>query len=98
MLDSTRDILFLVLSICVLLLSGFLTWVLYYLGNILKQSNEIITEFRIKMDELSETLDDVKEKVIASASSITFVAKEVGSIMNFIQGFKQAKKTKKPKK
>jgi len=79
-----------------LFLSGFIVWVLYYLGNILKQSNEMITEFRVKMEELAETIDDLKERVITSASSIAFMAKEVGQIMSFIKGMKgTTRKTKK---
>ena len=98
MLDTTQDILFLVLSICILLLSGFLTWVLFYLGSILRQSNEMITEFRQKMEELAETIDDLKERVIASASSITFIAKEIGQIMNFVKGVKKSRSSNGSKK
>jgi len=95
MLDSMQEILYLVLAICILLLSGFLTWIMFYLGSIFKQTNEMVTEFRAKIEELAETLDDLKERVVASASSLAFVAKEVGQIMSFIKGMKDSKKSRK---
>ena len=95
MFGTTQDILFIVLGFCVLVLTGFLAWVLYYLANILRQTNEMIAEFRVKMEELSESLDNLKEKVMASAASISFVAKEVGNIMTFIKGMKGSKTKKK---
>lgn len=90
-----QEILYLVLAVCILLLSGFFTWVLFYLGSILKQTNEMVAEFRQKMEELGETLEDLKERVVASASSLTFVAKEVGQIMSFIKGMRDSKKSRK---
>ena len=92
-----QEILYLVLAICILLLSGFLTWVFFYLGSILKQSNEMVTEFREKIEELSETLEDLKERVVASASSITFIAKEIGQVMNFVRGVKESRSKSKKK-
>ncbi len=95
MVEVSQTTLFFTVSFCVLLFTVFLIWIMYYLGQIMKQSNEILTELRQKMAELEETIISIKEKVSDSASSIAFVAKEVKSIVNFVQDRKQGRSRKK---
>lgn len=85
MLIASQSTLFFTVSVCVLVFTGFLVWIMYYLAQIMKQSNEIIIDVRKKMAELEETVNNIKDKVNASASSITFIASEIKNILEFVQ-------------
>jgi hypothetical protein len=63
MLETRKDVLYIVLSFCLLWLTAFLCWALYYLTRLLKQSNELVTETREKLDAFFAYLDEVKERL-----------------------------------
>lgn len=91
MFETTIDIMYGIISVCIIVFTGFLAWVMYYVVQILKQGNEVITEIRIKIAEFEEALTSIKEKVISSASSISFVASEIGTIMELVKGRSKSK-------
>ena len=92
MLEQSHNILYLTVSICAFVFTVFLVWIMYYLIQIMKQSNEIITEDKEKLDELEVAIQSIKERVSSSATSIAFVAKEIKSIVEFVQEKKGTKK------
>lgn len=53
MFETSQDIFYLVLAFCVLWLTVFLCWALYYLVRILKQSNEMLSGFREKLAKVT---------------------------------------------
>ena len=89
MLDQAHNILYLTVALCALVFTGFLVWIMYYLAQIMKQSNEIIIDVRAKLEELEEAIDNIKEKVTSSANSIASVASEVKHIVDFVQSRKK---------
>lgn len=74
-----------VLSIAILIFTGFLAWMMYYVVQILKQGNEVITEIREKITEFEEALTSIKEKVVSSATSISFIASQIGSVVDVVK-------------
>lgn len=95
MVEVSQSTLFFSVSLCVLIFTGFLVWIMYYLAQIMKQSNEMITEIREKMAELEEAIMAIKDKVSSSANSIAFVASEMKNIVQFIQDRKAPKRTRR---
>ena len=95
MFETSQDVLYLTVSICVALFTGFLVWIMYYIAQISRQSNEMIEDFRIKMEELDQSIKDIKEKVGTSIESITTVGEQVGSIMEIVTKLTGNKSTKK---
>jgi uncharacterized protein YoxC len=63
MLETSKDILFLVIAFCVLWLTVFLCWMLYYIMRILKNANQIVEEFRTRLQILTEAIDYLRGKV-----------------------------------
>lgn len=57
MIDTSKDILFLVLSICVAFFTIFLCLLLYYTIKILKRVNKAVEEVKNKFDRLHSTLE-----------------------------------------
>lgn len=63
MLDTSKDILYLVIAFCVLWVTVFLCWMFYYVTRILKNTNQIVEEFRSRLQILTEAINYVRGKV-----------------------------------
>lgn len=63
MIESSKDILYLVIAFCVLWVTVFLCWMLYYVMKILKNASQIIEEFRSRLQVLTEAIDYLRGKV-----------------------------------
>lgn len=74
MFDSSRDVLFIVLSLCTVAVSVFLVWVLYQLGQILHNANRVATSLRLKLELIDKILNLVKEKLEKGASHLGLIA------------------------
>lgn len=98
MFDTSTDVLYLVIAGCVIVFTFFLVWGMYYVVQILRQGNEVITEIREKIAMFEEMLTNIKSKVALSASSIAFVAKEIGSLVDYVKDKKEKPKRKRKKK
>lgn len=63
MFSSSKDILYLVLAFCILWVSAFLCWLLYYGVRIMKDTSKIVEEFRIRLQNLSELIKTISDKI-----------------------------------
>ena len=72
-MKNSRDILYLVISFCVLWVTFFLCWMFYYLMRLLRNANEIIEEFRVRLQALTEAINYIRGKVEHMSGLITFV-------------------------
>jgi len=62
-LESSKDILYLVIAFCILWVTVFLCWMFYYTARILRNASQIIEEFRLKLQNLTEAINHVRNKV-----------------------------------
>jgi len=92
MLETSQDLLYVIVALCTFVFTIFLVWIMYYLAQIMKQSNEIISDVREELAELSKTIANIKEKVNSSATSIAFVANQIKDIAGFLHEKKGKKK------
>lgn len=67
MLDSTKDIFYLVLAFCVLWFTVFLCWGLYYFAKILRQTNETISTLRNSFSKATSLFSFAKNKVVSES-------------------------------
>lgn len=63
MVETSKDILYIVISFCIIWATVFLCWMFYYAGKILKNTNQIIEEFRVRLQSLAEAISYIKEKI-----------------------------------
>ncbi len=75
MFDTSKDILYLVISFCILWLTVFLCWALYHFGKVLKNANEVVEEFRARMDALTHAIDFVRHRVEQISDLLTLASK-----------------------
>ncbi len=84
MIETSKDVLYIVLSFCLLWLTAFLCWALFYLTKLLKQSNEVVTEFREKMEELFDAFDRLREKVESGIKAVGLVSDGLKSVIKYL--------------
>jgi len=74
MFTTSLDILYLVISFCVLLVTFFLCYTFYHFSRLLRNVNEIIEEFRLRLETLLETVNYIRGKVENLSSIMTLFA------------------------
>lgn len=95
MFQTSIDLMYGALTLSILLFTGFLLWMMYYAIQILKQGNEVIHDIRTKIAEFEEALANIREKVVSSASSISFIASEMGTVLDLVRSRTRKKSTTK---
>ena len=87
MFSTSQDILYLTVAACIALFTVFLVWIMYYIAQISRQSNEMITDFRTKMEELDASVRVIKDKVEDSVDSLTAVSGQITTILDLVRKF-----------
>lgn len=82
MFDTSKDILYLVISFCILWLTVFLCWSLYHFGKVLKNANEVVEEFRARMDALTHAIDFVRHRIEQISDLMTLATKGVSGYVS----------------
>ena len=77
-LNTSKDILFLVISFCIVWVTVFLCWMFYYVTKILKNTNQIVEEFRMRFQALADTINQIRAKVEDMSSLLTLATDGVG--------------------
>jgi len=95
MLTSSKDLLFIVIAFCILWLTIFFSFLLYYFIVILKRGKEVTDSIKEKIEKAAEVIDIFKKKIEPTATCISTIIEGIKQITNFIQ--KKEKKAKKKK-
>lgn len=80
MFTSSKDILYLVISFCVLWVTFFLCWMFYYLMRLLRNANEITEEFRVRLQTLLDTVNNIRSKVESLSNIMTLFSQGAGGL------------------
>lgn len=81
MVITPQDVLYLVISFCVIWITVFLCWTFYYLMRILRTTNQIIDEFRTRLQALTETINYVRGKVDHMSGLMTLATGGVSELV-----------------
>ncbi|MFA5076162.1 MAG: hypothetical protein WC480_01960 [Patescibacteria group bacterium] len=99
MLETSKDLLYVVLSFCILWLTIFICWVIYYFAMLLKQAYDVTRSARAKLEKVEAIIDLAKEKLEKSSSHLGVLAEGVGQLVKYLINKKMAgnadKKSKK---
>ena len=96
-LESSKDILYLVLAFSILWFTAFVCWALYYLISILRDSAKLIEDVREKLDSIDSAIQGVREKLSKGAGSLSTMATGAKLLMEIV-GHQKEKVVKKAKK
>lgn len=95
MFATSQDILYVTVSACIGLFTVFLVWIMYYIAQISRQSNEMISDFRLKMEELDATMTELKGKVSDTVDVLSSVSDQVTTVLDVVRSFAGHKTKKK---
>ncbi|HBF66958.1 MAG TPA: hypothetical protein DDW36_00870 [Candidatus Magasanikbacteria bacterium] len=74
MLETSKDLFYIVLSFCVLWFTIFLSWWLFYLAQLTRNINSTVEEVRKKLSLLFDAVDFIREKLGLVAQAASFVS------------------------
>lgn len=94
LIESSKDLLFVVLAFCVLWLTVFLSWLLYYVIAIVRDTEALIRQVRGAVEKVDELAHAVHDKFERSAASLTLIAQAVKELI--VWGIQERSKKKEP--
>lgn len=80
MLQSSKDLFYIVLAFSALWVTIFLCWMIYSVAMILRNANDVIHEMRERLRGISESLDFMRDKVDLLAGSVDFLTDAVDEL------------------
>ncbi len=85
MFETSKDVLYIVLSFCIIWVTVFLCWMFYYVTRILRNTSEIVEEFRVRLQVLLEAVNYIRSKVEVISSLMTAATEgATGLVKNFV--------------
>lgn len=97
-LESSKDLLYVVIAFCVLWLTIFIAWVIYYLAMIMRQVYQVIKEMRERINKVDEIIKALKEKIEHSASYLVLISEGVKKLVEVVKDKTSGKKKTVDKK
>lgn len=101
MLETSKDLLNIVLAICIAVFTFFLCWGLYYMVMMMKKGNQALKEvsdliagIKQKIEKVEKLIDIIEEKVTHSASYLPLVFKGITELLEFFKKKKDKTKQK----
>jgi len=98
MIGSTKDILYIVISFCILWFTIFVCWAIYYVAMILRESKKIIADVRKKIELIESLIIALKEKLEHTSSHMKLLVETIANVADFIKEKHEEKKSEKKKK
>ena len=92
MLETSQDLLFIILAFCALLLTVLMSFALFYVVMILRNANKMITEFRKKLERMDEIIDFLKDKLGEGFATFAVLAK---GVLKIVEIFRETKRKRK---
>ncbi|HPV70825.1 MAG TPA: hypothetical protein PKY08_02940 [Candidatus Magasanikbacteria bacterium] len=83
MLENSKDLLYIVLSFCILWLTVFLCWFIYYLVSILRGANNMVEEMRERFRGIEEAIRTMRDKMEHATNSFSFVSEGIVKLIQY---------------
>lgn len=98
MLETSKDLLLIVIAFCILWLTIFISWLIYYVAMMLRNSNKMMASIREKMDMVDSILKLIKEKLEKSSSHLGMLADSAIKLAGYFVEQKKKSSGRKKKK
>lgn len=92
LITTSKDLLFVVLAFCALWLTVFLSWLLYYVIAILRDTESLIRTAKHVVDKVDDLAHKVQDKFDRSATSLALVGQALKELV--VWGIKERMDTK----
>jgi hypothetical protein len=91
--ETSKDLLFVILAFCILWLTVFLLWLLYYVISILRDAESLVKQVKGAVEKVDQLAHSAHDKMERSAASFTLIAQAVKELITW--GIQERSKTKK---
>ena len=71
--ESSKDILYLVIAFCVIWITVFVCWMFYYVMRLLRNTNDMVEELRTRLQSLLEGVNYLRGKMEHITGLLTLV-------------------------
>jgi hypothetical protein len=96
-IQTSKDLLYVALSFCVLWLTIFTAWLIYYLIMIFRQLYFSVREMRQRFNKVDEAIRAFKEKIEHSASYLLLIGEGIKKLVETAKEYSGKKAPKKKK-
>ncbi|MCR4279875.1 MAG: hypothetical protein NUV82_00410 [Candidatus Komeilibacteria bacterium] len=93
MLETSKDLLFIVIAFCILWFTIFLCWFIYYMVTIIKRVSETVELLSKMAHTINEFVSEARVKMASATSYLPLVVNGVRDIASYIMDNKTKKKT-----
>jgi len=94
MLETSKDLLYVVISFCILWITVFMCWMIYYVAMLLKQAYDVTKSFKSKLEKVEGLIDVAKDRLEKSSTHMALLAEGVGQVVKYVINKKETKETK----
>lgn len=95
MLETSKDLLNLTIAFCVLWLTIFFCWLIYYFAMILRGVKQTIEKLTLTLDAVTGFFTKAKDKIENLTSNIGAIIETARKVSDFVGKRKKSKTTKK---
>lgn len=95
-IETSKDLLFVILAFCILWLTVFMSWLLYYVISIVRDTEALVRQVKSAAEKIDNLAHSVREKFEHSAASLTLVAQAVKELV--VWGMKERAKKGRSRK
>jgi uncharacterized protein YoxC len=93
-LETSQDLFLLVASICLIVVSGFLCWLLYEAARFFNQTNALVENIRTKVKMVEDSVIALSEKVSNISQYMGFITEAGQKVMGYLDH--KEEKTERP--
>ncbi len=98
LIETSKDLLFVVLAFCILWLTIFISWLLYYFIVIVRDAESLVRQIRNAVERVDALAHSVRDKFEHSAASLTIVAQAVKELIMWAMEERSKKRASTRKK
>lgn len=89
MLETSKDFLFIILAFCALWLTIFLSWLMYYIIKIFRNTSRVIDRANETVNKVDDFIDSIKARLEKSTSHLVLLGELVRKGMDFMEKRKE---------
>lgn len=95
MFQTTQDLLFIILAFCILTVTVFLVWLLYYGIRIMRDISRVVKGVEDKVEKVGKIIDTAKEKIDHSAGHFILMVETIKELVKFFVQRRSQREQKK---
>ena len=84
MIETSKDLLFVILALCILWLTVFLSWLLYYVIVIIRDAEALIRKLKEAAQKIEQLTHTAQEKLNKSAATFSLVATALKEVLAYL--------------